>query len=155
MKLISHRGNIIGPNPSRENTPSYIDIAISSGYEVEVDINYINGKFYLGHDTPDIEITKTWMLKRVDKLWLHCKNLEAASKLCEFKSEFQFFCHTSDYFVLTSTNHIWVHDLTMNIDDRCIIPLLNDNDVESYDGRSVYAICTDYITLSESKFKNR
>src|ERR1035437_2591650 len=138
--LISHRGNIIGTNPSRENTPSYIDIAISAGYEVEVDVNYINETFYLGHDTPDIEISETWMLKRKDKIWFHCKNLEAASKLSELESEIKFFCHTSDSFVLTSTNHIWVHDLSMNLNDRCIIPLLNDNDVINYDGRLVYAI---------------
>ena len=53
MKLISHRGNIKEPNPKMENSPSYIDIAISSGYDVEIDIRFIDGKFYLGHDDPD------------------------------------------------------------------------------------------------------
>jgi len=153
MKLISHRGNIIGPNPSRENTPSYIDTAISAGYEVEVDINYIDGSFYLGHDTPDFEITETWMLKRKDNIWFHCKNLDAATQLCRL-SDLRFFCHTADSFVLTNTNHIWVHDLTMNLCDTCIIPLLSDVDILNYSGGVVYAVCTDYITLAKSKLKH-
>ena len=48
-----------------------------------MDIRYINNKFYLGHDTPDYEVTENWLSKRKDRLWIHCKNLEAASKLGE------------------------------------------------------------------------
>jgi len=156
MKLISHRGNIIGPNPNRENSPSYIDTAISAGYEVEVDINYIDGVFYLGHDTPDYEISEQWIIKRKSNIWFHCKNLDAATHLSKISNSFQpleiqFFCHTSDAYVLTSTNHIWVHDLKMNLSDRCIIPLLSDLDVKNYNNTPVYAVCTDYITYAKDK----
>jgi len=146
MKLISHRGNMVGPNPSRENTPSYIDTAISAGYEVEVDINYVDGKFYLGHDTPDIEITRIWMEKRKDKILFHCKNLDAATQL---NGDYKFFCHTSDSFVLTSTNHVWVHDLSLNLDNKCIIPLLDESSiVKRINDVEVYGVCTDYINLA-------
>jgi len=158
MKLISHRGNIIGPNPSRENSPSYIDTAISAGYEVEVDINYNNGVFYLGHDTPDFEISEKWITKRINNIWFHCKNLEAATQLSKLSDKFgevKFFCHSSDSYVLTSTNHIWVHDLSMRLSDRCIIPLLNDTDILKYEGNVVYAVCTDYITLAEFNLKQK
>jgi len=147
MKLISHRGNIIGPNLNRENTPSYIDTAISAGYDVEVDINYINGKFYLGHDTPDYEISETWMELRKNKIWFHCKNLEAASRI-GLLNGLKFFCHTSDSFVLTSNNYVWVHDLSLDLTNKCIIPLLSDTDVLKYNGNLVYAVCTDYISLA-------
>jgi hypothetical protein len=157
MKLISHRGNIIGPNPSRENSPSYIDTAISAGYEVEVDVNFINGVFYLGHDTPDFEITEKWIVKRKDKVWFHCKNLQAATQLSKISKnqDIKFFCHTLDPYILTSTNHIWVHDLKMALSDRCIIPLLNDSDVLKYKGDVVHAVCTDYITLAEFNLKQK
>jgi len=145
---------MIGLNPNRENTPSYIDTAISAGYEVEVDINYLNGKFYLGHDTPDYEITITWMDKRKSNIWFHCKNLESASHLGLLEG-FKFFCHTSDDFVLTSTNHVWVHDLSTNIGDRSIIPLLSDEEVINYNGNIPYAICTDYISLAEYDLKQK
>ena len=38
MILIAHRGNIDGPNPEMENNPQYIDKAIDSGYNVEIDV---------------------------------------------------------------------------------------------------------------------
>jgi hypothetical protein len=154
MKLISHRGNIIGTNLERENAPSYIDSAISSGYDVEVDIRYINNKFYLGHDTPDYEITETWIKKRKEKLWIHCKNLDAASIFSKMEN-INFFCHSMDSYVLTSNNYIWVHDLTMNIDSRCIIPLLSNEDILKYNGDIVYGICTDYITFAEYTIKKK
>jgi len=155
MKLISHRGNIIGPIPTRENSPSYIDTAISAGYEVEVDINYVNGNFYLGHDTPDYEISEKWITIRKDKLWFHCKNLEAATKISVLGDGYKFFCHNSDPFVLTSNKYVWVHDLNMRLDDRCIIPLLSDYNIKAYNGGIVHAVCTDYISLAEYNLKQK
>ena len=38
MKIISHRGNIRGKVPGRENAPSYIDCALGNGYDVEFDV---------------------------------------------------------------------------------------------------------------------
>lgn len=146
MKLISHRGNYDGVNPERENKPSYIDTAISMGYEVEVDIRYIDGKFYLGHDTPDTLITVTWIEKRKNNIWFHCKNLESAKELSKIENV-KFFCHSNDNYVLTSTKHIWVHDLNLPIDDTCIIPLLGEQSIKNFKHKVVYAICTDYLNL--------
>jgi hypothetical protein len=145
---------MVGSNPSRENSPSYIDTAISAGYDVEVDINYFGGKFYLGHDTHDYEISESWMENRKNNLWFHCKNLDSAEELCRL-SNFQFFCHSTDVFVLTSTNHIWVHDLSMNLNKSCIIPLLSIDDLSNYDKDIVYAICTDYINFAEFNLKQK
>ena len=50
LSIISHRGNLRGPKPEEENNPSYIDKAIEEYYEVEVDIRYTEGSFYLGHN---------------------------------------------------------------------------------------------------------
>jgi len=148
MKLISHRGNIIGPKYDRENAPSYIDAAIAAGYDVEIDIRFINNKFYLGHDTSDYEVSEAWITKRKNNLWIHCKNLDSASVLSKIE-EINFFCHTQDSYVLTSNNYIWVHDLSLNLDNRCIIPLLNEKDIVSYNGNIVYAVCTDYISFAK------
>ena len=159
MIIISHRGNINGPVPSRENSPSFIDCAILSGHEVEVDVNYINGKFYLGHDTPDIEISETWIRKRKEKLWFHCKNLEASLKLIEMQKTYneiyKFFCHTSDSFVLTSTNHVWVHDLSLPLDNQTIIPLLRYDEVKGYHNKIVHAVCTDYVSFAAYNLKQK
>ena len=52
MILISHRGNLNGKIPLRENEPDYIWLAIQAGYNVEIDIWFVDGKFKLGHDEP-------------------------------------------------------------------------------------------------------
>jgi len=144
MKIISHRGNIKGRVPDKENRPSYIDCAIMTGLEVEVDVRFISGSFYLGHDTPDYIITPEWINHRIDNIWFHCKNIEAAY---EFKKidGVKYFCHTQDSYILTSTCHLWVHDLTLPLTENCIIPLLTQHEVEEYRGGIVYGVCTDYV----------
>ena len=47
MKLISHRGNINGPNKTEENSPEHILNAINNGYDVEIDVWFIDDKWYL------------------------------------------------------------------------------------------------------------
>ena len=42
MKIISHRGNVKGSIPDKENRPSYIDCEIGNGYDVELDIRSID-----------------------------------------------------------------------------------------------------------------
>ena len=39
MKLIAHRGNIDGPS-DEQNSPDYIDNALSLGYDAEIDVRY-------------------------------------------------------------------------------------------------------------------
>jgi hypothetical protein len=77
MILISHRGNLEGKILEKENHPDYIDEAITLGYNVEIDLWYIEGRFMLGHDKPQYEVYTEWLYQRSDKLWIHCKNVKA------------------------------------------------------------------------------
>ena len=76
MKIISHRGNIRGPVPERENAPSYIDCALGNGYDVEIDVRVHDGEFWLGHDEAQYRVTWNWLAMRQNNLWIHCKNAE-------------------------------------------------------------------------------
>ena len=80
MKLISHRGNLNGPNKERENHPDYIWEALQAGYEVEIDVWWIDGKFMLGHDKPQYNFPFSLIERYYSKLWIHCKNMEALSQ---------------------------------------------------------------------------
>ena len=140
MKIISHRGNIRGPVPDKENRPSYIDSAISNGYDVEVDIRSIDGELWLGHDEPQYKIDHNWLNKRRHYLWIHCKNVEAAHECWAYHS----FCHTNDPFTYTTTGKIWLHDLSLKIDSDTIIPLISMEDIGKSINGNPYAICTDY-----------
>ena len=46
MLLISHRGNLNGIQKKRENSPTYINEALSKGYDVEVDVRFRDNKFF-------------------------------------------------------------------------------------------------------------
>lgn len=145
MIIISHRGNIRGAVPDKENRPSYIDCAIGSGFHVEIDVRSIDGELWLGHDFPQYKVDHNWLDKRRHYLWLHCKNLEAAKECWAYHS----FCHTSDSFVYTSTGVIWLHDLTQKIDHSTIIPLIGKEDIETFmpGYEKPFGICTDYPAL--------
>jgi hypothetical protein len=47
MLFISHRGNINGADPTKENSPQYIEEALQKNFEVEVDVRFLNNSFYL------------------------------------------------------------------------------------------------------------
>ena len=144
MILISHRGNINSINFDKENTKSYIQKAIELGYDVEIDVRYINNKFWLGHDNADHKIELNWLLKRKEKLWIHCKNFEALSKLIE--TDLRVFYHLHEDYTIISDNHIWAHNLK-KINDKCIIPLIDKNDILKWTPVPVHGVCSDYIGL--------
>ncbi len=80
MKIIAHRGNLNGPNFLTENSPDQINLCISKGYDVEIDVWYIDENFYLGHDKPIYKISFSYLLERKEWLWIHCKNQDALYK---------------------------------------------------------------------------
>ena len=61
MFLISHRGNINGANPIEENSINYILKAIDLGYNVEIDVWFVNNSFYLGHDKPQYKVNHDFL----------------------------------------------------------------------------------------------
>ena len=142
MILISHRGNITGPNPDRENNPAYVYEALRAGFDVEVDIHYIDGKFVLGHDEPQYqfpyELLKNWH----NKMWIHCKNKEALVKLVEIDKggyKLNYFWHEDDYATLTSKGFIW----SINPLDNGILVMpesTNNTPVDLTRG-----VCSDYV----------
>ncbi len=111
--------------------------------DVEIDVRSINGELWLGHDEPQYKIEHKWIQKRRKNLWIHCKNLQAAKECWEYQA----FCHSSDPYVYTSTGKIWLHDLSLKIDDDVIIPLMDDPDLYLLHNVKPYGVCTDYPSL--------
>jgi hypothetical protein len=107
MILISHRGNISGPNPKKENSPEYIMEAVYLGYDVEIDIWVIDNTIFLGHDNPEYKIEFDWIKENSKKFWIHCKNVESLLFLKKNNHNFNFFWHENDKVVLTSKKNIW------------------------------------------------
>jgi hypothetical protein len=141
MILISHRGNINGKLESWENEPTYIDLAIKKGYEVEIDIWYKDNILWLGHDEPQYGVDFRWFRDRFLKLWIHCKNIEAVLFFKEYPYKCNYFWHEEDTLTLTSLNHIWVFPGKQPIKNSiAVMPELYNDDVSQCLG-----ICSDYI----------
>jgi hypothetical protein len=117
--LISHRGNIDGRSPKLENTPSHLNNALNLGYDVELDVWDIDGKYYLGHDTPKVETTLEYLDN--SKFWCHCKNIKALYSLV--KKGIHCFFHQNDDVTLTSRGILWIYPKKQLFEGSvCVMP---------------------------------
>ena len=78
MYLISHRGNLRGKT-DQENKVAYIEVAREAGFEVEIDVWYLDGQFHLGHDGPQETVPESFLESR--KFWCHAKNFDALHRM--------------------------------------------------------------------------
>jgi len=148
MKLISHRGNIDGPNNSQENNPEYVDNALKFFYDVEVDLRLKNDKFYLGHDEPQYYVPMIWLVERKDNLWIHCKDLDCLNNFSNSPIDFNYFWHQEDDYTLTSKNFIWTYPGKKYKSKSVIVMPEWDN--MSYDelkNIDCYGVCSDYVKM--------
>jgi hypothetical protein len=137
MIKISHRGNINGRIEEAENRPDYIEDTLRLGYNVEVDVWFLDNKFYLGHDEALYAIDKRFFDN--PRLWVHCKNIDAVLALQY--SKVHYFWHENDTITLTSQGFIWAYPGKQPIKNSiAVMPELYNDDLTSCIG-----ICSDYI----------
>jgi hypothetical protein len=145
MILISHRGNLNGPNQKDENRPEYIDTALNKKYNAEIDIWFIDGSWYLGHDNPQYKIDKEWLDQREHLLWIHAKNIDAITNLST--TSYNYFWHENDTITLTSKKYIWAYPGKQKIKNSiAVMPEIYNDDTTDCLG-----ICTDYIERYQYK----
>lgn len=154
MKLIAHRGNINGSNPSDENKPEYIEEAIKRGFDVEIDIWFLHEtkQFFLGHDKPEYFVQSSWLRKYNHKLWVHCKNIDALYKFSSNMKRYNYFWHDKDRYTLTSKNYIWTYP-NQEYTSRSVIVMPEivsifsnwETEVNIVKNYNCYGICSDYI----------
>jgi hypothetical protein len=134
MKVISHRGNLIGKNPEQENHPSYISDAVAKGFDVEVDVWVQGGKFVLGHDSPQYDVSVGFLQGL--PLWCHAKNEEALERL--LWGNLHCFWHENDKMTLTSKGIPWCYPENYM---QLGVTVMQD---ESVPKKKIFGICTDY-----------
>jgi hypothetical protein len=146
--LIAHRGNLNGPNPELENTPSYIEFALEN-YACEIDLWVVDNKrLMLGHDGPSILIAPDFLHRAT--LFVHCKNREALIYLSELRQVLNFekmpsyFVHDREEFVFTSKGQLWCYPSKRAIPYGVnLMPEIHHLSPESLVGCA--GICSDYI----------
>lgn len=86
MILLAHRGNLHGPDPVHENSPTSIANAISRGFGIETDVRYApNFGFYINHDP--LQPTPQHALPAHAALWRRNPNTTIALNIKEAGNE--------------------------------------------------------------------
>jgi len=137
MLLISHRGNLNGIQKKRENSPTYINEALSKGYDVEVDVRFTDDKFFLGHDTNQYKVNKEFLENK--RIWCHAKTVEALMAL--EKTNAHYFWHQEDDYTITSKGFIWTYPgKKLFLKSICVLP-----EKFNYKKIKCSGICSDFI----------
>lgn len=158
MRIISHRGNLNGPDKTRENEMFYLVEALNKGFDIEFDLWYFADRFWLGHDNPErsfsIDTLMIWTSKYSNqKFYVHCKNVWALEKMLYFeKSNLIPFFHDADQCILLRDNTIWVHPnaiVSSQSKEKSIAVFPTCRSVQydinlDLDFKNFYGICTDY-----------
>lgn len=148
MRFISHRGNLTGWDPERENTEKYIIEAIGKGFDVEIDVWYLKDSYYLGHDSASIATTWEFLNKYKAYLWIHCKNVRAAFDLLKGTGGFNFFSHDEDNMAITSRGYFWMHPRFVDLEVDPTNSIIMDprrRVAGYYKDIKCYGICSDFI----------
>ena len=142
MIKISHRANLRGSSDDKNSNPVDAVLAISKGYDVELDI-WMNEKgMFLGHDEPTYEIDETFIEDMKENVWFHCKNIEALGYFVNNMPDAKFFWHENDSYTLTSNGYIWTYP-GQTVTNKSIIVLTEPMDLNLF--RNAYGVCTDYL----------
>lgn len=140
MKIISHRGNLNGPTSKLENTREHLWEAIKAGFDIEVDVWYLDG-WYFGHDENHLLPVSVHALHGLDPwAWYHAKNVEALYYLRKIGAT-RFFFHQTDDVTITSDGHFWTF-AGKPITNRSIACL--PENAPNWDVSQAFGVCTDY-----------
>jgi hypothetical protein len=137
MRIISHRGNIAGPNKGSENNPSYILEAIDQGYDVEIDVWLIDNRILLGHDYGQHQVELDFLKNK--HLWCHAKNLEALEFM--LNNDIHCFWHQEDDRTITSKGFVWTYE-GKDLGRKSIACWMDADG--NFPSSVVFGICTDY-----------
>lgn len=151
--LIAHRGLLDGPDDDLENSIPAIELARKLGYDVEIDLWYIHGEWYLGHDTPCYKVDMNWLrfmnsngYLDDNHLWIHAKNIDTAYELRKRRWPGHLFFHEDDRITMTTTGYIWTHYKTDYLTPLsvCVLPELTKK-WDHLTELDVHGFCTDYV----------
>jgi hypothetical protein len=139
MILISHRGNVYGPEPDNENHPDYIMAAYRAGLDVEIDVWCFKEKFFLGHNEPQYLVD--WRFVKNPAFWCHAKNLEALAEL--LKCGAHCFWHQEDDYTLTSAGLIWTYPEKVTC-RQSVIVCKTEKETVRMSSKNILGICSDF-----------
>ena len=140
-RWILHRGLRAGPDSMLENQELLLKQRLHEGWEVEVDVWSLDGVLWLGHDRPTTRLEDRTLLAHPG-VWVHLKNLEAASELQDYAHSF---VHDNDPAVFTSKGFLWCFPGNVLTEHKKSVIVLPERAGLKFPLLSkVSAVCSDY-----------
>ena len=82
----------------------------------------------------------------MDKLWIHCKNIDALDHFVTKTGGFNYFWHQEDDFTLTSKNYIWTYPGKSYTKSSVIVmPEWNNVNWDNLRVINSFGVCSDFI----------
>lgn len=155
MLVISHRGNLTGPDPDNENKPERILEVIKKDISVEIDLRFYKEKLYLGHDEPQYEINQNFLLENKSWLWIHCKEKESFHEALNYN--LNCFWHDTDDYTMTSWGYVWAYPGKPSVGTLCIgvMPEKHWPPGETIINKNFFGVCTDIPIAYQDIINNR
>lgn len=156
MKIIAHRALLEGPNSILENHPDQIEQAIFSGFSAEIDLRFIDGLWWLGHDKPQYQIEWGFIQYYAADLYLHAKDIFTLYELIkrdlekkyhlnsEYVNPIEYFYHNEDDCALTSRGYIWSYPRDTILLTKRSIAVLPELIPNWLNLDKCFGVCTDY-----------
>jgi hypothetical protein len=141
MIWISHRANIQGPDPDRENNLLSILDLLQKNIHVEIDVWHNGKELFLGHDLPNCAFDLNEIEKYKSLVYIHCKNFEALDYF--IGSNWNYFFHDADEFTLTSDQKIWTYPNKI-VGKNSIIVCKTLEEQKFYKNTDCFGICSDW-----------
>lgn len=144
MKFIAHRGNLSGKNLDLENNPKYIDAAINQNYDVEIDLRCNGNDLFLGHDGFEYQISSNYLIDRIDRLWVHCKDRQAFDIALQYN--LNCFWHSTDDYTITKFGYVWAFPGKCSTEYDCVMVLPELQwSLQEIANFKTFGICSDVI----------
>lgn len=141
MIYIAHRGNLQGPNPDKENHPDYLRSALKQGFQVELDVRFLDGTYILGHDEPQYEVPKNFLSN--NRFWVHAKDVTTLHMLMDRGNFIHCFFHGEDDCAITSQGWIWTYPGKPIVTPRSIA-VMPERVPPPYSIKAGGGVCTDF-----------
>ena len=156
IRIISHRANLKGPSNAENTLGSILECLQKYTFDVEIDVRYIDSKIHIGHDLPskftmDIQSFVDKFKTYIDRIWIHCKDIESIVLFSSLDIKFNFFGHSNDEFVLTSHGFIFTKPNVINKNAIIVMPELISDTIETIYFNSK-GILTDYPIKYEAYY---
>lgn len=166
--IIAHRANLEGPDPKTENTLEAIQKCIDAKIDMELDIWFKDGKFYLGHDAPTLEFNPYNFDFGESYIWFHCKTIKTFNELTvdpffekqNYRNQYAFFFHDKDDMTLTTKGEFWTYpgrDLvtrSIAVMPEYVSHLYETEVMKRIFAKKITGVCSDYPLEWIERVKN-